>query len=207
MCDEIDDVQMLIADSPKSTNTRVDDPIATYHRCLVPGRASQMNEGVMLANNADILCFLHADVRPPLDFVPKIKAAINSGNGFGFFAYDFDPSNFWLRINARFTGHKGIFAGGGDQIHFMTRETFDLLGGYNPKYSIMEDFDLVRRVKSRGVPYAVSQSRAIVSSRKYDQNSWLKVNLYNLMAFLLFHIGIDSSKIKSAYNRGLKISQ
>lgn len=167
------------------------------------GRAAQMNLGAKMATG-DILVFLHADVKPPVSFAEDIRDSILKGNEFGFFAYQFVPSSFMLDINAGFTGHKGVFAGGGDQIHYMTSALFIAMGGYDEKYTIMEDFDFMRRLKKLNKPYDIIQQKATVSSRKYLQNSWLRVNTANLMAFILFLLQTKPDLIKKWYYKILR---
>jgi glycosyltransferase involved in cell wall biosynthesis len=170
----------------------------TYFKTGKSGRAAQMNTAAKLAKG-DILVFIHADVLPPSNFCESINKAISQGYLFGFFAYRFDPSSFMLDINASFTGRKGIFAGGGDQIHFMHKSLYETLNGYDEKYKIMEDFDFTRRVIKAKIPYTIIQDKAIVSSRKYIHNSWLRVNIANLIAFIMFKLNIDSQIIKKYY--------
>jgi rSAM/selenodomain-associated transferase 2 len=167
------------------------------------GRAYQMNDGAKIAKN-NIFAFLHADVRPSDSFIIDIREAINQGFSFGFFSYRFEPTSRLLDINASFTKSNGIFAGGGDQIHFMTKEVFDMMGGYNASFTIMEDFEFIKRFRKTGLPIKVISNPAIVSSRKYNHNSWLKVNLLNMLAFVMFKLGVQPDKIKNVYYKNLK---
>jgi glycosyltransferase involved in cell wall biosynthesis len=202
-----DDAQIIVADSPCSTqdlSSLMAKGRIRYLLCSKPGRAQQVNEGAMLVKGqSSIICFLHADVRPPVDFIAQMQKTIESGYDFGFFGYTFLPSNFMLDINARFTKRNGIFAGGGDQIHFMPTATFEKLNGYDPQYCIMEDFDFIRRLRKLGLKTGITSSYAQVSSRKYANNSWLKVNLLNLIAFVQFSVGIDSQTIRNQYYKYL----
>lgn len=200
---QTENIEIIVADSIHSTDQieSIGAPF-TYIKSSTSGRSSQMNLGAKLAKG-DILVFLHADVRPPMNFVHEIKNAINEGYRFGFFAYRFEPSSFMLDFNASFTGKKGIFVGGGDQIHFMHKTIFNKLGGYDEQFEIMEDFDFFRRFKKSNNVYKIIQEKAIVSSRKYNNTSWIRVNFANLVAFLMFHIGVDSGAIKKTYYRFL----
>lgn len=157
-----------------------------------------MNEAAAKARG-DILVFLHADVIPPSTFIKDISDTINEGFSYGYFSYKFEPSSFMLNINALFTHNNGLFAGGGDQIHFMTRELFLQMGGYDESYCIMEDFDFTRRVKKSGKPIKLIKNPAVVSSRKYKNNSWLKVNLLNLIAYFMFKMNFSPKKIRKLY--------
>ncbi len=60
----------------------------------------------------------------------------------------------------------------------MTKKLFTKIGGYNNNMMIMEDYDIVQRGKKIG-KYKIIQKDVLVSARKYDNNSWLKVQLAN----------------------------
>ena len=130
--------------------------------------------------------------------------SISHGFHFGFFAYRFEPTSFMLDLNASFTGKKGIFSGGGDQIQYMTKSLYDALNGYDENFCIMEDFDFFRRVRKNKIPFDIIQNMATVSSRKYANNSWLRVNFANLVVFILFLCYVKPVFIKSVYYKILK---
>ncbi len=200
------DFEVIISDSEVSRDDMgflAQKRYVKYIKSDKTGRAYQMNDGAKIAKN-NILAFLHADVRPPDTFIADIRETINQGFSFGFFSYRFEPTTWLLDINASFTKRDGIFAGGGDQIHFMTREIFDKMNGYDTSFSIMEDFDFVKRYRKTGLPIKVIADPAIVSSRKYYHNSWLKVNILNLIAYVMFKFGIHTDKIKNMYYKNLR---
>ncbi len=199
-----DELDFIISDTYKSKENiaNLGEPytILISKKC---NRAYQMNFGAKNAKG-DVLIFLHADVRPPISFLEDIALAINNGFEFGFFAYNFVPSSLLLSINATFTTKKGFFAGGGDQIHFFKKELFNKLGGYNEACHIMEDFEMMNKIKKAKIPYTIIQNKANVSSRKYKSNSWLRVNIANLIAMIMFKLKFDSLQIKKVYNAVLK---
>lgn len=205
-CKDINDVHLIIADSPKTddgTKEFCESNSLTHLKCREQGRAEQMNEGAF-HGKSDFILFLHADVRPPLDFIPHLIQANEAGYEAGFYSYRFDKASFLLRINANFTGRDSRFAGGGDQCQFMTRKLFQQLGMYDESYCIMEDFDMIRRWRNNDIRYKIIQSQAIVSARKYKNGSYLKVNYMNLRAFLMFRKGIDPKEIKAYYSKLLR---
>ena len=163
------------------------------------GRAVQMNYGAKVARGS-VLAFLHADVIPPDDFVTDMNKAISNGFLAGFFSYRFDSPSRLLAINASFTSNDGIFTGGGDQCLFMQHTTFEKLGGFDDSQVIMEDFEIFRRMKRNQVPYKIIKNDLLVSARKYDRNSYLKVNLSNLVLLILFKLHFPSQKIKTLHN-------
>ena len=172
-----------------------------YHKTTKTSRASQLNYGARMGQS-DALLFLHADVRPPDDFVAQIEQGLRDYQ-YGLFGYKFSPSSTLLGINARATKKKSVFSGGGDQSLFISRSLFEESKGYNEEQVIMEDFELFDRLQ-KGGDYALIQSPAIVSSRKYVKNSWLRVNLVNLLAFSLFRIGASPNIIQRFCQRWLR---
>ncbi|NNF18908.1 MAG: glycosyltransferase [Flavobacteriaceae bacterium] len=172
-------------------------------RCAGNGRALQMNEG---AENAvgDVLAFLHADVRPPGEFLHNIKEALDNGFEAGFFSYRFNSENKLLKVNASFTGKDGLFTGGGDQCLFIRKKLFKELGKFDPDQVLMEDFEFFKRMKQRGVAYTIIKNDLLVSARKYEQNSYLKINLTNLILVILFRLGTPARRLKGIHDFMLK---
>lgn len=168
------------------------------------GRAVQMNAGAAAAKGA-VLVFLHADVWPPQGFFEDILQTIASGYDAGFFSYRFDKDNFFLNINASFTKKDGIFTGGGDQCLFIKKAVFDDLQGFDEAQILMEDFEFFRRMKSQKVSYKIIENDLIVSARKYDSNSYLRINLTNLLLVVLFKMGFAPQKLKALHDRLLRI--
>jgi len=199
--------EILIAQSPACC-----EDITALHngtsirvvQCPRKGSASQMNEAAKHANG-EILAFLHADVKPPQAFLNNIAQAISEDYKAGFFSYKFDKDNFWLNINASFTAKDGLFTGGGDQCLFIQKSVFNELGGFNEHQVLMEDFEFFKRMKKNKVPYTIVNNDLIVSSRKYDSNSYLRVNLSNLLLVILFKLGYPSEKLKTIHNKLLRI--
>lgn len=171
--------------------------------CKASSRAAQMNKGASIVQDG-ILYFLHADVLPPKTFVNDIRTSLAKGTDFAIFSYRFDSDSKLLAINSRFTRRKGLFAGGGDQSLCLTKSTFESLGGFDEYFTIMEDFRFFHKALKIGLSYEVIPNDVIVSARKYKQNSYLRVNLSNLVAFSLYHLGTKPNTIKKIYSKLLK---
>ncbi len=165
-------------------------------------RAVQMNLG---AKNSmgDILYFIHADIKLLPCFVDDIFQSIEMGYAAGCYSYRFDSDKSLLKFNAFFTRFKGIFCGGGDQTLFVKRDVFNRLGAFNEYYSIMEDFDLSRRLM-KNYKFRVIKKNIVVSARKYQNNSWLRVQLANLAVFVMFLLKFNPEMMKSTYRKLLK---
>jgi len=175
----------------------------TYIQCTHSQRSKQLNRGATEARGS-VYFFLHADVFPPTDFYLRIKQSIDAENVAGFFSYKFDSMNPFLWINSFFTKYDLGVAGGGDQCHFIEKSTFINLNGYDTEYSIMEDFEMVKRWRVQKKQFQIIRSNALVSARKYRKNSYLRVNLVNLIAFKKFKNEINPDDIKAFCQKYLK---
>ncbi|MDF7820286.1 TIGR04283 family arsenosugar biosynthesis glycosyltransferase [Runella sp. MFBS21] len=167
------------------------------------GRAAQMNFGAHMAKG-NILYFIHADARPPLGFAQDILGAIQEGFQSGCYRFRFDSPKTLLKINNYFTRFKLLAVRGGDQTLFITREWFDKLNGFDERYVIMEEYDLLRRLwRQNRSFFKVIPKNVLISARKYDNNSWLRVQIANLVAMTLFKLGTSPLKIAHIYKKML----
>lgn len=194
--------EIIVVDSPKSTDNTENIlqlyPSVSYYKSEQSGRAIQMNYGAKRAKNLALI-FVHADVTLPDNYFDLISKSLNK-NDCGFFNYEFDKKGFWMRFNASFVKNKkGLFTGGGDQCHYFKKEIFEKLNGYNEEFCIMEDFEMIDRVKKEKLSYEIIQTPVIVSARKYENNSWLKINLVNGYVFFSYKIGVSPKKLQKRY--------
>ncbi len=168
----------------------------------IKARAQQLNYGAAVATG-DILYFVHADTIPPSSFIECIKNSVLNGYTAGCCAYNFDSNKTLLKINGFFTQYKGFYTGGGDQTLFVTKSIFFKAGGFNPEYVIMEDFEFTKRLKQIS-RFKILKNKAIVSARKYDRNSYMRVNVVNIIALFMFWLGAHPKKIQTMYKRLIK---
>lgn len=168
----------------------------------VKGRAAQMNLGAEKATK-DILYFLHADTLPPETFVEDIYSSMLQGKIGGCFKIRFESGLWLMKLNGYFSKFKMNWAGGGDQSLFLFRSTFHELGGFNKSLRIMEDFDLVDRLRQEG-DFDVVQNEILVSSRKYRENSYVKVQAANAIVFQMYRLGYSQELLWDTYSRMLK---
>jgi uncharacterized UBP type Zn finger protein len=91
---------------------------------------------------------------------------------------------------------------GGDQSLFVTRELFEELDGYCENHKVMEDYDIILRARKKHA-FKIMPKDVIVSARKYDYNSYLKVNYANFVAFMMFYAKVDHDKIIKFYRKTL----
>ncbi len=170
---------------------------------LARGRAIQMNHGAKYATG-DVLYFVHADTRLPDTFVSDIEQAIQEGYQSGCYCFRFDSDKFMLKINSYFTRFNSLTVRGGDQTLFITRTLFEDLGGFDENYVIMEEYDFLRRLWARNrSTFKLIPKDVLVSARKYETNSWIRVQMANLVAMILFRLGVNPARIAYGYKKML----
>ncbi|MBD2343265.1 TIGR04283 family arsenosugar biosynthesis glycosyltransferase [Anabaena subtropica] len=213
---EAENIQQAIATTQPSADIEVivvdggsqDDTVAIAQSLGVkvissfPGRAVQMNAGATLAMG-EILLFLHADTRLPVGFDEIIRAALQQpGVIAGAFA---------LRINADLAGlrlvEKGVYWRSrllqmpyGDQAIFMTKAVFQQVGGF-PELPIMEDFELMRRLKRVG-KIAILPVAVVTSARRWLQKGVFKTTLINQVVIVAYLLGVAPAQLRSWYRQG-----
>lgn len=192
-------VEIVVVDahSPDGTAELARRAGATVLLAPKPGRASQMNHGAAHATG-DVLYFVHADVRIHPDFVATIGRAVGQGHAAGCYRFRFDSSHPLLRINSYGTRFEGIMSRGGDQTLFVTRALFAQLGGFDERFVVMEDFEIIQRIR-RAASFLIVPQDVLVSARKYENNSWLRVQVANLTAFLLYFLKVSPVRIARTY--------
>lgn len=168
---------------------------------LQKGRAAQMNYAAAKASG-DILYFIHADSLPPVNFATDIIEAVNIGFDFGRYRTKFDSSKLLLKINAWFTRFNWFICYGGDQTLFVTKELFKKSGGFKNELLIMEEYEFCDRLM-KDYKYKIFADTALISTRKYEGRSWLKVQQANRKAVKLFKKGVSQQEIVKTYKQML----
>lgn len=166
-------------------------------------RTAQLQFGANLASG-DTLYFVHADTLPPCTFLDDVEDAINRGADLGSFRFSFESDRILLRINSWFTRFNTPCVRGGDQTLFVKQAVFHALRGFCSRHVIMEEYDFLKRAKESGYVFSLIQKDVRVSDRKYHENSYLRVNVANLVAMTSFRMGRDPKKIKETYHGMLR---
>lgn len=191
--------EVLVVDA-QSTDGTADAARQAGATVLQPprcGRAAQMNYGASHATG-DVLYFVHADVGIHPDFMADIAQAVRAGYEAGCYRFRFDSTHPLLRINSYGTRFSGLMSRGGDQTLFVTRSLFGRLRGFDERYEVMEDFEIIVRIRQMA-RFLIIPKDVLVSARKYRTNGWLRVQIANLTAFSLFFLRVSPSRIARTY--------
>lgn len=170
------------------------------------GRARQMNTGATLAKG-EILIFLHADTELPARAFARIDSMMK-GNSFvaGAFSVGIRTEEFSLTSLARMASIRCRITRipYGDQAIFLRREYFRKIGGYR-ELPLMEDVELMRRIKHRGGRICILPDHVMTSARRWEQEGFIFGLLRNTLLFTLFILGVSPEKLarfyKSEYRR------
>jgi rSAM/selenodomain-associated transferase 2 len=195
-------LEIIVVDSQSPDNT---EGVARYAGARVlttekRGRAVQMNLGAKAAKG-DILYFVHADCFPPESYCADIQQFTKDGFDLGCYRYRFNSSHILLKINAFFTRFPPLWCRGGDETLYVKRFAFERLKGYDEYFSIMEEYDFIRRAQVH-FKLKIMPKYALVSARKYETNGYFRVQWANLTVFRLFRKGVSPDIIVETY-RGL----
>ena len=169
------------------------------------GRASQMNAGAAEAVGS-ILYFLHADTLPPPGFQDAILESCTSESGAGCFRLQFDDDHWFLRANAWLTRFDIDSIRFGDQSLFIRRGLFEQLSGFQEDLLLMEDQEIIRRIR-KCTGFRILPKSVITSSRKYQENGRYRLQLVFFVIWLLYYLGIPQQQLVRIYNRLIRKSK
>ncbi|MEW5774615.1 MAG: TIGR04283 family arsenosugar biosynthesis glycosyltransferase [Thermodesulfobacteriota bacterium] len=165
-----------------------------------PGRGRQMNAGAAAARGQALL-FLHADTTLPETAFARVAEVLDepalAGGAFGL---GFASPRLALRLLARAGDLRNRLTRTpyGDQAIFLRRSAFEALGGF-ADIPIMEDVDLMRRAKARGMRIRILPERVATSPRRYEAEGLLRAVLRNALLRLRFALGADPARLARLY--------
>jgi len=164
------------------------------------GRAAQMNAGAAAASG-DLLIFLHADTRLPVDALHSIVQGMGAVNAaWGRFDVRLSGPQWRLRVVEQMMNWRSRYSGmaTGDQAIFVRREVFERIGGF-PPLPLMEDLALSKRLRREGRPLCL-RGPVITSSRRWEQQGILRTVLLMWRLRLAWLLGADAASLARRYH-------
>ncbi|MHC4456103.1 MAG: TIGR04283 family arsenosugar biosynthesis glycosyltransferase [Planctomycetota bacterium] len=164
------------------------------------GRARQMNAGADIARGRTLL-FLHADTKLPPNALKKINQVLQNDKYVGG-AFDLGvDSERWLikaiAARARIRSHLTRIPYG-DQAIFIRKEYFDKIGRFKD-IPLMEDVELMRRIKRRGDKIFILRDCVITSPRRWEKEGVFYTTLRNMVLVTLYRFGVRPDKLARFY--------
>jgi len=195
-----DGVEIIVADGgSRDATCRIAAHAGAVVLVAFGGRAAQQNEGAAVARGRHLL-FLHADTLLPDGYAELIRRTLERpATVAGAFRFRTDGAGAGIRLvewgaNIRSALLQLPY---GDQGLFMEKRVFDELGGF-AALPIMEDYELVRRLRRRG-PVATLSEAVITSARRWQRLGAARTTLRNLAMIAGFHAGVPPERLARFY--------
>ncbi len=197
-------IEIIVVDAGSADRTVLSIPAGCrlFQDAALAGRKyASLNLGIK-QSNGNILVFLDADTLLPDNFDKEIMELLRTpGVVGGAFELEFSKSS--LRLNllqvlnqVRYRFHKEYF---GDQAVFCRRKAAVEIGGF-PIEPIMESAYFCRKLAKTGTLKLIRAS-VKTSARRFEENGFWKVFLFDLKVWLRFRLGLPTGKYGYTYWR------
>jgi uncharacterized protein len=194
------DIEAIVVDGGSLDDT-VKVAVALGARVIssTQSRAHQMNLGASAAKG-DILLFLHADTCLPQNFDSLVRQTLLQPKAIaGAFELKIDGTTAGLRFvewGVRMRSHLFQMPYG-DQAIFLKASLFRSMGGF-AELPIMEDFELIRRLKQKG-QIAIAPAAVLTSNRRWQKLSVFRTTLINQLVIIGYLLGVSPARLAHWY--------
>lgn len=193
--------EIIVVDGQSKDDTQ--DIVSKFDdfTCLVSekSRPIQMNTGAQNASG-DILYFLHADCLPPKNFDLLINHTISENYQAGCFRMKFDDQHPWIRFISWLTKFKYRACRGGDQSLFVSKNLFEDIGGFDERYLIFEDHEILGKLYHK-TNFSVIQKPIISSARRFREKGILKLQLLFWAIYFKKWLGATPEQLFAFYKK------
>jgi len=167
------------------------------------GRGQQLAAGIA-ASSGDILLFLHADTILQGGSLDAIRRVLSDPQVIGGnFRLLFDGETgfaTWLTGFYAWLRAKGLYYG--DSAMFIRRCDLDRIGGMQA-ISLMEDFDLNRRMERNGRTVCIDHPPAITSSRRFENRHPWAIFSQWVWIHALYYARLSPGRLAETYKSQL----
>ncbi len=164
------------------------------------GRGLQMNRGAKLASGP-ILLFLHADTLLPERALEAILLTLQNDHIVGgAFDLGIRSSKWGYRIIEKIATARSRITRlpYGDQAIFLRKDYFHMIGGFS-MIPIMEDVDIMRRIKKRGDVIQIIGKRVQTDPRRWEKEGMVYATLRNWVLMVLYLMGVSPHRLVKYY--------
>lgn len=193
--------EIIVSDGSSTLDTLQVITDKTIIKCpCQQGRGRQMNAGAALSTG-DILVFLHADTFLPTNALTVIEETLeNKQLVGGAFTLRIQSHNPLLRLIAVFSTFRSQItrAPYGDQAIFLRKSYFKAIGGYSD-IPLMEDVELMRRIKKKKGEIIILPTPVLTSDRRWNQEGLVYTGLRDSLIIFLYGCGMPAEKLAKFY--------
>jgi rSAM/selenodomain-associated transferase 2 len=199
--DSDQDIEIIVVDGAQEKDTL--KVIQNNHIIKIStdkGRAKQMNAGASIARG-EVLIFLHADTELPIHAFRKIQSLIERREVVGgAFDLGIKSDKFIFKVIGALSSLRSRLSRipFGDQAIFIRREYFNQIGGYK-EIPLMEDVELMRRLKKSGDKIFIFHDRVMTSPRRWEKEGVIYCTLRNWALQGFYFFGISPHKLANFY--------
>lgn len=197
-------VEIIVIDGSEerdSLSVIPDGPVIRI--CSEKGRAKQMNAGALVATG-DFLIFLHADTELPTHAFRKIQRLMDQREYVGgAFGLSIKSERFIFKVIGTLSSLRSRLSRVpfGDQAIFIRKEYFCQIGGYK-EIPLMEDVELMRRIKKSGRKIWIFYDPVVTSSRRWEEEGVIYCTVRDWILQVLYFLGFSAEKLSKFYKTG-----
>jgi rSAM/selenodomain-associated transferase 2 len=193
--------EVIVADGdPRGSTIRAIRNREVILLSAMAGRGSQMNAGARIAQGR-VLLFLHADTTlPPHAPERSMEACASPAIVGGAFDLSIASSALLLRIIARTASLRSRLTRipYGDQAIFIKKSFFTMIEGF-AQIPIMEDIELMRRIRRAGHRIVLLPDRVSTSARRWEKDGICFTSIRNLIISNLYYLGVSPKRLNRYY--------
>jgi len=197
--DEVFEIIVVDGSPTQDTLRVISDTNVKKYSCQ-QGRGRQMNEGAANALG-DIFVFLHADTFLPPDAFSLITTALKDSQYVGgAFTIKAQSQTLFPRMAYAFSTLRSQITRTpyGDQVIFLRKSYFNAIGRYKD-IPLMEDVELMRRIKKKKGEIIILPTPVITSDRRWNQEGLFYTALRDTIIIFLYWCGLSAEKLAKFY--------
>jgi len=195
------ELEMIVVDGDMEGKTIKEIKNRNVVKSVSPkGRGKQMNKGASLAHS-DILLFLHTDTELPEDAFAAISSTIDKVRCVaGSFDLGIKSERLIFRLLEQLVYVRTRFTRipYGDQAIFIKRDFFKSMKGFR-EIPLMEDVDLMKRIKKSGSRICIIPQKVKTSPRRWEREGVIYCTLRNRVLISLYHLGVNPERLVKFY--------
>jgi rSAM/selenodomain-associated transferase 2 len=165
------------------------------------GRGTQMHHGAQRATG-DVILLLHADTWLAPTAGGAIGQALARPGAVGGGCYKVFRDPVWIMRSSRFRCWLRFHLMRrfmGDQAMFVLREVLERVGGV-PEISLMEEFELCRRLRKEG-RMVLANTVVSTSARRFRERGVFRTYARMWRVMLQYHCGTPAGKLRDIYEK------